>query len=170
MNSRVSSQSNMTRLDCAIAMAILASGLCETITLYATAGNDYTCIHQTQKLSNRMGFGLGNVILKAADNLGHGGIFTRQCLEFIQNDLQKQPNYQKPERLLVFSDSQDCDRVQKLPQPFANNNYIIDVSAHTHGINYQGVWSAEISGWSEHFLRFIAALEGMTLPLDDNQT
>lgn len=169
MNSRVSSQSNMTRLDCAIAMAILASGLCETITLYATAGNDYTCIHQTQKLSNRMGFGLGNVILKAADNLGHGGIFTRQCLEFIQNDLQRQPNYQKPERLLVFSDSQDCDRVQKLPQPFANNNYIIDVSAHTHGINYQGVWSAEISGWSEHFLRFIAALEGMTLPLDDNQ-
>ncbi len=56
--------------------------------------------------------------------------------------------------------------MQKLPQPFANNNYIIDASAHTHGINYQGVWSAEISGWSEHFLRFIAALESVILPMD----
>lgn len=166
MNAKISSKSDMTRLDCAIAMAILASGLCEKITLYATAGNDYKSIHQTCKLSHQTDFGLRDTILKAANRLGHGGIFTRQCLDFIQSDLQKNPNYQQPKRLLVFSDSQDCDRVQKLPKPFAQNNYIIDVSAHTHGINYQGIWTAEISGWSEHFLRFIAALEGVMLPMD----
>lgn len=68
--------------------------------------------------------------------------------------------YNEPTRLIVFSDSQDCDRNHKLPKPFAKYNYIIDVSAHTRGVNYQGVWTAEISGWSEHFLRYIASLRG----------
>jgi 60 kDa SS-A/Ro ribonucleoprotein len=48
------------------------------------------------------------------------------------------------------------------PKPAAYN-YIVDVSAHKRGINYKGVWSAEISGWSEQFLNFIAAFEGLTL-------
>nr|DAI59035.1 MAG TPA: protein of unknown function (DUF3416) [Crassvirales sp.] len=28
-------------------------------------------------------------------------------------------------------------------------------------MNYRGRWTAEISGWSEHFLTYIAALEGL---------
>ena len=30
-----------------------------------------------------------------------------------------------------------------------------------NGIAYNGVWTAEISGWSEHFLTYIAAFEGI---------
>lgn len=48
-----------------------------------------------------------------------------------------------------------------LPEPFGTYNYICDVSANTRGVNYRGRWTAEISGWSEHFLTYIAALEGL---------
>jgi 60 kDa SS-A/Ro ribonucleoprotein len=69
------------------------------------------------------------------------------------------------DRIVVFSDSQDCDWPGKqTPAPFGNYNYIVDVSAHSRGINYDGLWTAEISGWSEHFLAYIAALEGLSLP------
>ena len=62
----------------------------------------------------------------------------------------------------MFSDSQDCDYAEKrLPSPFGKYNYICDVSAHTKGVNYNGVWTAEVSGWSEHFLTYIASLEGL---------
>jgi hypothetical protein len=61
----------------------------------------------------------------------------------------------------VFSDSQDCDRTDRIPKPFAKHNYIVDVSAHSRGINYKGAWTAEISGWSEHFISYIASMEGL---------
>ena len=77
---------------------------------------------------------------------------------------------EKPARIIIFSDSQDCDYPDKrVPAPFGERNYIVDVSANTRGINYKGVWSAEISGWSEHFLSFIAALEGQSLSSQDEE-
>ena len=91
-------------------------------------------------------------------SLGSGGIFTRQCLNWAR-DYFKNESF---ERIIVFSDSQDCDfRDKSLPKPFGKYNYICDVSAEKHGINYRGVWTAEISGWSEHFLTYIAAYEGL---------
>jgi hypothetical protein len=36
----------------------------------------------------------------------------------------------------------------------------VDASSHSHGVNYQAIWTAEAAGWCEHFLRFIAELEG----------
>lgn len=172
MDARISGKSHLNRLDCAIAMAILASGLCEKISIYATAGSDSKGKHQTKQLPNVKGFAIEREILKTTyrgkNSLGGGGIFTRQCLDFIRKDLEKQ-KIAMPERLMVFSDSQDCDRDNtKLPEPFAKHNYIIDVSAHTHGVNYQGVWTAEISGWSEHFLRYIASLEGVNFVENDD--
>lgn len=165
MNARISGKSTLSRLDCAIAMAILASGLCEQITIYATAGNDSKSKHKTMKLPDVQGFAIEQEILKTKyggkNSLGGGGIFTHQCLNYIREKF-KQQKISMPERLMVFSDSQDCDyHNKKLPEPFAKHNYIIDVSAHTRGVNYQGVWTAEISGWSEHFLRYIASLEGV---------
>lgn len=162
MDARISGKSTLSRLDCAIAMAILASGLCEKITIYATAG---ASSHKTMRLPDVKGFAIEQEILKTKyggeNSLGGGGIFTRQCLNYIREEFQQQ-KIAMPERLMVFSDSQDCDyHNKKLPEPFAKHNYIIDVSAHTRGVNYQGVWTAEISGWSEHFLRYIASLEGV---------
>ena len=87
-------------------------------------------------------------------SLHRGRIFTKQCLDFIH----KEEN-EIPDRIIVFSDSQDCDNDKSLPKPFGKYNYIVDISSEARGINYNGVWSAEISGWSEGFLKFISESE-----------
>jgi hypothetical protein len=158
MNMPLSNKSDFNRKDAAIAMAVLAEGMTERISVYATAGDDYGQTHATQKISPYRGFALQNEINHMVCNLGGGGIFTRQCLEYIKTQEQE-----IPDRIIVFSDSQDCDRNKALPKPFGKHNYIVDVSVHENGINYQGVWDAEISGWSEHFLKYIAAFEGLTI-------
>lgn len=157
MLQRVSAKSSMNRLHAGAAMAMLAAEVCERVTVYATAGNDRERTHKTEKLNQRRGFALIDEIDEAAGRLGGGGIFTRQCLEYI-----KTQEHETPDRIIVFSDSQDCDAPSSgLPRPFGKHNYIVDVSSHARGVNYDGVWSAEVSGWSEHFLTYIAALEGI---------
>lgn len=157
MSSTVSGRSGYTRRDVAKAMAMLAMNMCEEVELYLTAGAYRE--HKTAKVPYpSKGFDLFDQIEKVAVPLGYGGIFTRQCLDFIKEDRK---GLSAPERIIIFSDSQDCDHVNKVPSPFGKNNYIVDVSSHSHGINYKGVWTAEISGWSEQFLTYIAAYEGL---------
>jgi hypothetical protein len=155
MATPLSAKTRFTRYDAAAAMAVLAAELCEHIVVYATAGDDPQRVHATAKIPPYRGFALADAIRAQAGRLGGGGIFTRQCLEFI-----RQKEYEDPDRIIVFSDSQDCDLPdRRQPRPFGRHNYIVDVSNHSHGVNYQGVWTAEIAGWSEHFLRFIAEVE-----------
>lgn len=158
MGAPLSDKSDFTRLDAGAAMATLAAEMSERVSVYATAGNDGSRAHQTALLPPRRGFALAEQITAARRNLGGGGIFTRQCLEYV-----KAQERETPARIIIVSDSQDCDYSgQRVPAPFGARNYIIDVSAHTRGVAYEGVWTAEIAGWSEHFLAFIAALEGVT--------
>lgn len=165
MESVLSSKSDFSRLDAALAMALLASELCEHVSIYATAGSDYRREHETAKVRPRRGFALCDEIKALKDELGGGGIFTRQCLEYIREQERT-----TPDRIIVFSDSQDCDYPHlRTPNPFGKRNYIVDVSAHRHGINYQGLWTAEISGWSEHFLDYIIAYEGLTVPQQEEE-
>jgi hypothetical protein len=159
MGKRISDKSDSSRLQVAEAMAMIALETCEHVAIYATAGSDSHHVHKTCFIPSRHGFGLMSLIDKAAAELGGGGIFTRQCLEYI-----KAQETDQPDRIIVFSDSEDCDLPnRKTPAPFGKKNYIVDVSAHNRGINYAGAWTAEVSGWSEHFLRFIAALEGLSV-------
>ena len=154
MGHAVSVKSEFNRMDAGIAMTMIAREMCENCTIYLTAGSDATRIHKTEKVKNLRGFGLLDLIKNKVTEMGGGGIFTRQCLDYI-----KTQEKEVPDRIIVFSDSQDCDRVKTLPQPFGKKNYIVDVSPHQNGVNYKGLWTAEISGWSEHFLRFINELE-----------
>ena len=108
------------------------------------------------------GFKLFEDIVKTRDRIGAGGIFTAQCLENLRKELgDKIHDY---ERIIIFSDSQDIDACyghNVKPRPFGKYNYICDVSCHTRGVAYKGVWTAEISGWSEHMLDFIEAIENI---------
>lgn len=143
---------------------MLANELCEEVDIYLTAGSDSSRTHKTMLLKTpARGFDLIEQIKLNKDKVGGGGIFTRQCLEYI-----KEQTSQKVERIMIFSDSQDCDTVSTLPSPFGKNNYIVDVSSNKNGVNYKGVWTAEISGWSEHFLTYIAAYEGVKNNFEDN--
>ena len=159
MRAKISSKSNFTRLDVASAMAMLACNQCEDFELVCTAGSDCTRVHRTEHILYPMrGFELLTQIKNSERKLGGGGIFTRQCLEWCRWHFEGESF----DRVIVFSDSQDCDYAEhRPPRPFGTHNYICDVSAHTRGIAYKGVWTAEVSGWSEHFLTFIAALEGL---------
>ena len=156
MSAAISDKSDFTRLDAAAAMAVLAREVCETCYIYVTAGSDRNRAHRTKQLPAYRGFGLADAVKNELHNMGGGGIFTRQCLEYMQGNAPAK----NPARIVVISDSQDCDLPnKKTPNPFGQYNYIIDVSPHQYGVNYRGIWTAEVSGWSEHFLRFIAEME-----------
>lgn len=157
MHQGISSRSQFTRRDVAMAMAMLAANQCEEYELVVTAGSDPGGYGTHEHIKNpARGLRLFTQIGEANRRVGSGGIFTRQCLEWSYNNVS--PNF---DRIIVFSDSQDCDFRNRIPKPFGTHNYIVDVSAHENGINYRGVWTAEISGWSEHFLTYIASLEGL---------
>ena len=154
----ISYKTKYTRLKAAEAMAILAANQCEKFKLVATAGSDYYRKHSTKEIKNpQKGFGLIDQIDKAKVELGGGGIFTRQCLEWCRENFKGE----QFDRIIIFSDSQDCDYPEKrVPKPFGKYNYICDVSSEKRGINYEGIWTSEISGFSEHFLTFISVNEG----------
>ena len=160
MHSGISGKSEFNRMQVAEAMAMLAANQCEDFELVATAGDDWARKHKSERIAYpEKGFGVMTQINDLYSHLGGGGIFTRQCLEWCKDQNWYGKGF---DRVIIFSDSQDCDYADKrIPQPFGKYNYICDVSAHTKGVNYRGVWTAEISGWSEHFLTYIAAYEGI---------
>lgn len=152
MDDNLSAKGEVSRLDAAAALLMLACEACRHITIYATAGDDWANKHATRRLEPARGFAWnGQMLTNLRNVIGGGGIFTRQCLEYIQ----KQESGSTFDRIIVFSDSQDMDRGNKIPKPFGKYNYIVDVSAEQRGINYKGVWTAEVSGFSDGFLRFI---------------
>jgi hypothetical protein len=163
MRSSVSEKSQYNRQEAGTAMCVLAAGICEHVVIYLTAGSDSARTHKTMRVTPYQGFSLKKEIERLSDYriMGGGGIFTRQCLEWMRDDAKGEV----PDRIIIFSDSQDCDVPDKRkPVPFGKYNYIVDVSAHQNGVNYHNVWDAEISGWSEHFLKYILAFEGIEVP------
>lgn len=165
MGSTTSRGSSFSRMDQAVAMAMLAANQCEDFELVATSGDDGARRQASEWIQYpAKGFKLTGQINNARMRTGWGGIFTRQCLNWCKD----QSFSEKPfDRIIIFSDSQDCDTNKSLPEPFGKYNYICDISANTRGINYKGVWTAEISGWSEHFLTYIAAYEGIENTFDE---
>lgn len=173
MGSLTSSGSTFTRLDQACSMSMLAANQCTDFELVCTAGSDGELREEQMRiLYPSKGFNLFKEIEASRKTVGGGGIFTYQCLEKLRKELgDKIHDY---DRIIVFSDSQDIDvsswrspNHDKKPRPFGKYNYICDISAHTRGIAYNGVWTAEISGWSEHFLTYIAAYEGIENTFDE---
>lgn len=164
MNCRISGKSEWSRIDVGAAMMVLARECSEQVSLYLTAGSDSSRVHMTKRIKNLRGFALADLVKRETHSMGGGGIFTRQCIDYIKKDLKDE----KVDRIVVFSDSQDCDTYNRAPaQPFGTFNYICDVSAHKHGVNYKGTWDAEIAGWSEHFIDYVQAFEGLSLQEQD---
>ena len=165
MGSPISGKSGFARLEVACAMAMLAVNQCESYELVATAGNDSTRrgAHEHIKYPKK-GFDVFTQITDTRRKIGGGGIFTRQCIEWCGANIEG-----TFDRIIVFSDSQDCDGTNYIPKPYGKYNYICDVSSEKRGINYKGVWTAEISGWSENFLTFIAASEGLENKFQEEQ-
>lgn len=156
MGSLSSEYNSTNRLDLAVMSALLAVNLCENITVIATAGSDRERKGAHKIISNpSKSFDLFNQIEKTRMEIGQGGIFTRQAIDFVKE------NVKGVDRIMVFSDSEDCDRENTVPTLFAKNNYIINVAPSSKGINYNNKWTAEINGMSDKFIQYVMALEGV---------
>lgn len=155
MTAAISAKSELTRLQVASALAILAREMCENVVIYATAGSDATRQHATMLVPSRRGFALSDYVtsVDVRRTIGGGGIFLVQCMEHIQA-LEGEAD-----RVIVLTDEQDCDRKLRPDQAnaFGKRNYLINVAANKNGIGYKRF--VHIDGWSEHVLEFIRQFE-----------
>ena len=175
MGAAISGKSKRSRWEIAAAMAMLLSETCEHIAFYANAGRDPQWDYRTNKRSGevsvtelmkpRRGFAMKDDYESAMKKLGGGGIFTRQAIEYVKGHENG-----KIDRIIVISDSADMSTDNAVPAPNGDHNYIIDVSAEARGVKYDGVWDAEVSGWSEHFVDYIRAYEGLETISNDQQS
>jgi 60 kDa SS-A/Ro ribonucleoprotein len=151
----ISKKSDMTRVEAAGALAAIVRESCEDARIYATAGSDVSRTHATAECPNRRGMALVETFTKGhyASTLGGGGIFLKQCLDFIKE------TEGFADRLIILTDEQDCDHKAN-PQTadaFGRSNYLINVSCEKNGIGY-GKFT-HIDGWSEAVLEYIRSAE-----------
>jgi len=156
MHGQISRKSELDRLSAAAALAMLLCEICDEVAVYATAGNDSTRIHATMLVPSRRGFALRDLLAyeKTSRVIGGGGIFLKQVIDYVRKEEKE-----KADRIIVITDEQDCDLVNKptSAHPFGRTNYLINVASFKNGIGY-GEWT-HIDGWSEAVIAYIAELE-----------
>lgn len=155
-NGSLSSYSEVDRAGVACSLATLARELCQDVAIYATAGNDFTRVHETALVPARRGFALSDGIYKMKYPLGGGGIFLKQVIDFVR---EKEGS---ADRIIVITDEQDCatahdDQATKAV-PFGKYNYIINVSVEKNGVGYGNKWH-HIDGFSDAVLDYIREYE-----------
>lgn len=152
----ISAKSDITRVEAAGALAAIMREVCEDARIYATAGNDGTRIHATAEVPARRGMALVEKFTKQgfAGELGGGGIFLHQCLAWIKE------REHSADRLIVFTDEQDCDLKLKpeTADAFGAYNYLLNISVEKNGIGYKPQW-VHIDGFSEAVIDFIRQFE-----------
>ena len=138
MEQALSNRSQMTMMDAACGIGMLARELCEDIMVM-------TFSHDLKKVPPRRGFALRDAIVNSQC---HGGTYLGKAVSAI---LQQNGD---ADRLIVITDEQSHDSV---PDPGIKNAYMINVSSYKNGVGY-GPWT-HIDGWSEAVLDYIAAVE-----------
>jgi hypothetical protein len=144
----------MDRANVACSLAIPAREMCESISIYATAGSDGAREHQTELVPSRHGFALSDAIYKMCHPLGGGGIFLIQCMDYIEKKETK-----SIDRVIVITDEQDCDtgKDPSKAKLLGKYNYIINVASARNGIGYKP-W-IHIDGFSEAVLDYMVEYE-----------
>lgn len=152
----ISKHSDMSRVEAAGALAAIARESCENVSIYATAGNDGSRIHKTALVPPRHGMALIEKFRKQGfvGELGGGGIFLKQVLDYVYE------REQYADRIIVFTDEQDCDQKcnPATANAFGKRNYMVNISNEKNGIGYKPNW-VHIDGWSEAVLQYIVAAE-----------
>jgi hypothetical protein len=157
MHGKLSGKSEVDRTDAAASLAMLLREVCEDVSVYCTAGNDSTRIHKTKLIPARRGFAMRDLVRKSQNDLGGGGIFLKQVMDYVYE------HEKKADRIIVITDEQDCDssnpaNAASKARIFGKANYMINVANERNGIGY-GKWT-HIDGWSESVLNYILAEEG----------
>jgi hypothetical protein len=136
MNSQMSGKSQMTRMDAACGLAILAREICEKVEIY-------TFSYDTVAVPLRRGFALRDAVVRSQQ---HGGTY-------MGKSISKLNSMAPADRTIVFTDEQSADHV---PAP-VGRGYIVNVASCQNGVGY-GEWT-HINGFSESIIDYIIAYE-----------
>lgn len=153
MGAKLSAGSELTRLDTAKAICIIAREMCDDVQIYCTAGESNER-HKTELIPARRGFALSARVQQAYNDLGKNGIFLKQCLDYI--DTQER----NVDRLIIITDEQDVDRKANPKDAKAlgaKHNYIMNIASHQNGIGY-GKFT-HITGFSDKIFNYIQEFE-----------
>lgn len=134
MSGGISGKSEMSRMDAACGLAILAREICKDVEVY-TFSNDIV------KVAPRRGFALRDAIVNSQP---HGGTEMGKAVKEIDK---------AGTRLIVFTDEQAHDTV---PAP-KGRGYIVNVASYQNGVGV-GDWQ-RVDGFSEATLKWIIATE-----------
>lgn len=140
MTAAVSAKSEVSRMDAACGLAILAREICEDVRVFSFSDD-------LMLVPPRRGFALRDALLQSQPNSGtYLGIAVQRAQVWA---------WGKPvDRMIVISDEQSRDRVMN---PGCAHGYMINVGSDQNGVGY-GAWS-HIDGWSEAVLDYLRQLE-----------
>ena len=130
----LSAQSEMTRVEAACGLAILAREVCDDVEIF-------TFSQDVVKVPPRRGFALRDSIVNSQP---HGSTFLGKAVTEIDR---------KGDRLIVFTDEQSHDKVFD-PR---GRGYMVNVASYQHGVGH-GAWT-RVHGFSEAVIAWIAASE-----------
>ena len=137
----ISDKSELTKLDAANALAILAREIFEDVRIFAFSTKDFRKSY-IEEIPTRHGFAIRDKI----NAMYHGGTYLGEAV--------KKMNEIGYERIVVFTDEQSADTV---PTPVGDKNYMINVASNVNGVGY-GKWN-HINGFSEATIDYIIELE-----------
>ena len=138
MESEISGKSQMTRMEAACGIGMLARELCDDAMIM-------TFSNELEQVPPRKGFALSDAIVRSQP---HGGTYLGNAVRVI---LSKNRYI---DRIIVITDEQSHDRV---PDPGIKNAYMINVGSYKNGVGY-GPWT-HIDGFSEAVLDYIVEFE-----------
>lgn len=137
MGAVVSAKSEVTRLDAACGVAMLARELCNSVDVYSFS-NSTVCVPA------RRGFALRDAIVGSQE---HGGTNLGSAVSML--------SARNPHRLIVVTDEQSHDAVS---WPLSRN-YVINVASARNGVGY-GRTVVHLDGFSEAVLDWMTEYEG----------
>lgn len=138
VGAKVSSKSEIDRLDAATGLAAIAREMFEDIDVFSF---DTSC----RQIPATRGFSL----MEAIKRSGGGGTNIGLAIE-------KALSTRKYDRIIVITDEQSSDTVSELP--FGTKGYMMNVAQYQNGVGYGNCWT-RIDGWSDNVLDYIIEYE-----------
>ncbi len=138
MECNLSARSEMTRLDAACGLAVLAREVCEETEIFSFSNS-------VVQIPPRHGFALRDALVHSQP---HGGTYLGKAVRSVEKQVKAY------DRLIVLTDEQSHDRV---PDPKKGQGYMINLASNRNGVGY-GAWM-HIDGWSEAVIGYIRELE-----------
>jgi hypothetical protein len=157
MGAGLSGKSTLDLIEASSGLAIIVREIADSMVLYATAGSDYEVKHATALVPATRGFALYRGVEEAKHKLGGGGIFLKQCMEYIE----KEERGAQFDRVIVLTDEQDCDKKRSAANAplLGKINYIVNVAPYNKGLAASKGW-VRINGFSDRVIDFILLSEG----------